>query len=116
MERRVGMTARLLESREIAPLVRHFVFQVEGGAPLSYVPGQFASLTAEIDGSPITRAYSFASAAGGRRFELCLNRVAEGKFLPFFFDLRPGDQVHMTGPWGAFIFRQPVEDSVLIAT
>ena len=110
------MTARLLESREIAPQVRHFVFEVEGSAPLCYVPGQFVSLTAEIDGSPITRAYSFASAAGGSRFELCLNRVAEGKFSPFLFDLQPGDRVQMTGPWGGFIFRQPVEDSILIAT
>jgi CDP-4-dehydro-6-deoxyglucose reductase len=109
------MTARLLESREIAPEVRHFVFEVENG-PFSYVPGQFVSLTAEINGSPITRAYSFASPACGSRFDLCLNRVIEGKFSPYLFDLRPGDQVRMTGPYGGFIFRQPVEDSVLIAT
>src|SRR5437879_4265233 len=115
MEKQAGMTARLLESREIAPEVRHFVFEAEG-APLCFVPGQFVSLTAEIEGSLITRAYSLASAAGGSRFELCLNRVAEGKFSPFLFDLQPGDQIQMTGPWGSFIFRQPVEDSILIAT
>jgi ferredoxin-NADP reductase len=109
------MTAKLLESREIAPDVRHFVFQVEEG-PFSYVPGQFASLSAEVDGSPITRAYSFASPACGSRFDLCLNRVIEGKFSPYLFDLQPGDQVQMTGPYGGFIFRQPVEDSILVAT
>jgi CDP-4-dehydro-6-deoxyglucose reductase len=109
------MTARLLESREIAPEVRHFVFEVEDGT-FSYVAGQFASLTADINGSAITRAYSFASPACGSRFDLCLNRVIEGKFSPYLFDLRPGDQVRMTGPYGGFIFRQPVEDSVLIAT
>jgi CDP-4-dehydro-6-deoxyglucose reductase len=109
------MTARLLKSREIAPEVRHFVFEVENG-PFSYVPGQFVSLTAEINGSPITRAYSFASPACGSRFDLCLNRVIEGKFSPYLFDLKPGDRVQMTGPYGGFIFRQPVEDSVLIAT
>jgi NAD(P)H-flavin reductase len=110
------MTARLLESREIAPEVRHLVFQLEDTDSLAYVPGQFASVTAEIDGSPITRAYSFAAPAAGSRFELCLNRVAEGKFSPYLFDLRPGDQIQMTGPWGGFIFRQPVEDSILVAT
>lgn len=109
------MTARLLESREIAPEVRHFVFEVEDG-PFSYVPGQFVSLTADINGSPITRAYSFASPACGSRFDLCLNRVIEGKFSPYLFDLQPGDQVQMTGPYGGFIFRQPVEDSILVAT
>jgi len=110
------MTARLLESREIAPEVRYLVFQVEDLDSLAYVPGQFASLTAEIGGSPITRAYSFAAPAAGSRFELCLNRVAEGKFSPYLFDLRPGDKIQMTGPWGGFIFRQPVEDSILVAT
>ena len=110
------MTARLLESREIAPEVRHLVFEVEDSLAFPYVPGQFASLTAEIDGSPITRAYSFASPACGSRIELCLNRVLEGKFSPYLFDLQPGDRVQMTGPWGGFIFRQPVQDSILVAT
>jgi ferredoxin-NADP reductase len=110
------MTARLLESREIAPEVRHLALEIEDSGSFSYVPGQFASVTAEIDGSPITRAYSFASPACGSRIELCLNRVAEGKFSPYLFDLEPGDQIQMTGPWGGFIFRQPVEDSVLVAT
>ena len=116
MEKRPGMTARLLESREIAPEVRHLVLEVEDSLSFSYVPGQFASLTAEIDGSPITRAYSFASTACGNRIELCLNRVLEGKFSPYLFDLQPGERVQMTGPWGGFIFRQPVEDSILVAT
>jgi len=110
------MTARLLESREIAPEVRHLVFQLEDTECLAFVPGQFASLTADIDGSPITRAYSFAAPAEGIRFELCLNRVAEGKLSPYLFGMRPGDQIQMTGPWGGFIFRQPVEDSILVAT
>ena len=110
------MTAKLLEVREIAPEVRHFVFQVEDAPSFAYVPGQFVSFTAEINGSPITRAYSMASPPSGRHFELCLNRVAEGKLSPYLFDLKPGDEIQMTGPWGGFIFRQPVEDSILVAT
>src|SRR5439155_26410749 len=102
--------------REIAPEVRHFVFQVEDAESFSYVPGQFVSFTAEIKGSPITRAYSIASPPNGRRFDLCLNRVLEGHLSPYLFDLKPGDLVRMTGPFGGFIFRQPVQDSVLVAT
>ena len=110
------MTATLLESRDIAPEVRHLVFEVEDAGSFSYVPGQFASLTADINGSPITRAYSYASPACGSRIELCLNRVPEGKFSPYLFGMQPGDRIQMTGPWGGFIFRQPVEDSILVAT
>jgi ferredoxin-NADP reductase len=110
------MTAKLLEIRDLAPQVRHFVFQVEDTLSFAYVPGQFVSFTAEINGSPITRAYSIASTPSGRQFDLCLNRVDEGKLSPYLFQLKPGDAIQMTGPWGGFIFRQPVEDSVLVAT
>ena len=110
------MTAKLLESREIAPEVRHFLFRVDNGESFAFVPGQFVSFTADIDGSPITRAYSMAAPPSGRSLELCLNRVAEGRFSPHLFDLKPGDEVQMTGPWGTFIFREPVQDSVLVAT
>ena len=91
------MTAKLLESSEIAPDVRHFVFEVQDAESFSYVPGQFVSFTADIGGSPITRAYSMASPPGGRRFELCLNRVLEGHLSPYLFDLKPGDQIQATG-------------------
>src|ERR1700733_11344485 len=73
------MTARLLESYELAPDVRHFVFEVADAERFSYVPGQFVSFTADVCGSPITRAYSIASPPCGKRFDLCLNRVADGK-------------------------------------
>jgi ferredoxin-NADP reductase len=109
------MTARLLESIEIAPEVRHFVFEVEDVERFSYVPGQFVSFTAVVAGSPITRAYSIASPPCGKRFDLCLNRVLDGKLSPGLFAMRPGDCIPMTGPWGGFIFRQPVEDSILVA-
>ncbi len=109
------MTARLLESREIASDVRHFVFEVEDTDSFSYVAGQFVSFTAEVGGSPITRAYSIASPSRGKCFDLCLNRVTEGKLSPLLFEMQPGDCVRMTGPWGGFIFRQPVEDSILVA-
>src|SRR4051794_35959651 len=109
------MTAKLVEVREIAPQVRHFVFEMQDAAAFGYVPGQFVSFTAEINGSPITRAYSMASPPSGPRFELCLNLVAEGKMSPYLFSLEVGDEIQATGPWGGFIFRQPVEDSILVA-
>ncbi len=109
------MTARLLESYDIAPDVRHFVFEVEDTERFSYVPGQFVSFTADVGGSSITRAYSIASPTSGRRFDLCLNRVIEGKLSPRLFEMQAGDCVRMTGPWGGFIFRLPVEDSILVA-
>jgi len=108
--------ARLLESREIAPDVRHFVFEIPEIEQFCFVPGQFVSFHADVNGHQFTRAYSIASAPSGNRFELCLNLVKEGHFSPLLFAMQPGDTIGMTGPFGVFFFRDPPRDSVLIAT
>jgi NAD(P)H-flavin reductase len=111
------MRARLLQSRELAPEVRHFVFEVPGVERLHFVAGQFVSFFQSIDGKPITRAYSTAAPArGDNRFELCLNRVQDGRFSPFLFALHPGDEVDMKGIYGVFTLRRPVRDTLMVAT
>jgi ferredoxin-NADP reductase len=92
------MRARLVESREIGPDVRHFLFDVPETDNLEYTPGQFVSFSEMVLGRPVTRAYSVCSAPDGNRFELCLNRVREGLFSPWLFEMAPGDTVHMSGP------------------
>jgi ferredoxin-NADP reductase len=109
--------AKLIEWAEIAPGVRHFVFEAPQLERLEFMPGQFVSLTDSVDSKNITRAYSIASAPGnGNRFELCLNRVDDGAFSPHLFDLSAGDVVNMQPPLGTFTLRQPLRDSLLVAT
>ena len=111
------MQARLIESVELAPEVRHFVFEAEGAERLDFLPGQFVSLTAPIGGKLITRAYSLASAPQrGNCFELCLNRVPDGLFSNVLFNMKSGDTVAMKPPLGMFTLRQPPRDSLFIAT
>jgi len=111
------MEARLIESREIAPGVRHFGFEALGVERLEFLPGQFTSFTDVIEGKEITRAYSLASAhSGTNRFELCLNRVDPGHLSPRLFEMRPGDRMEMRLPLGQFVLRQPPRDSIFIAT
>lgn len=111
------MTARLLGSRELAPDVREFSFEVPEVASLPFTPGQWVSLKREIDGRAITRAYSIASAPHeNNRFDLCLNRVTEGIFSPFLFGLPEGESIDMKGPFGTFTLRHPDRDMIWIAT
>ncbi len=111
------MQAKLIEWREIASGVRHFVFEAPEVARLDFVPGQFVSFSDMVEGKEITRAYSIASAPSeGNRFELCLNRVDEGAFSPHLFDLVAGDSVEMRPPLGLFVLRQPPRDTVMVAT
>jgi len=109
--------AKLIEWVEIAPGVRHFVFEAPELRRLEFVPGQFVSLTDSIAGRSITRAYSIASAPGeNNRFELCLNRVDGGAFTPHLFELSPGDVMDMPPPLGTFTLRRPLRESLLVAT
>ena len=108
--------AKLLALRDLAPEVRHFVFEVAETDRVQFAPGQFVSVTERIAGKEITRAYSIASPPDGKRIELCLNRVAEGLVSPHLFDLRPGDCVRVSEPLGHFVPRDPLGDSVFVAT
>ena len=110
------MRARLVETREMAPEIRHFVFEVPETGQFLFIPGQWVSVEETVGGEPITRAYSIASPPDGNRFELCLNRVQDGHLSPYLFTLQPGDDIEMRGPFGTFILRDPPNDSVLVAT
>lgn len=110
------MKARLLEWRDIGKEVRHFVFDVPEVEVLQYRAGQFVSFSREFEGKKVTRAYSICSPASGNRFELCLNRVQDGLFSPWLFEVEPGALVDMKGPLGYFTWKAPVSDSVLVAT
>jgi ferredoxin-NADP reductase len=108
------MKARLVSSVELAPLTRQFTFETD--EELSFAPGQFISLMGESSGKTITRAYSIASPPAGNRFDLCLNLVEDGVFTPLLFGMSPGDQIDYKGPYGVFVFRNPLSDSILVAT
>jgi CDP-4-dehydro-6-deoxyglucose reductase len=109
------MIARLVESTEIAPAVRHFIFETD--EEMIFVPGQFVSFTAEVEGKEITRAYSLAAPPSGTgRFELCLNEVEGGRLSPYLFAMKPGDAIGMRPPLGTFILRHPTREALFIAT
>jgi NAD(P)H-flavin reductase len=111
------MKARLISQHEIAPGVRHFVFEIPELETFAFRAGQFVSLSAPVGDRVITRAYSLASRhSGDNRFELCLNRVEGGLFSPHLFDLPPGGTVDVAGPLGYFHWRDDGMDSILVAT
>src|SRR5271154_4473403 len=111
------MQAKLIESSEIAPEVKHFVFEVPEVEKFTFVPGQFVSINQVINEKKITRAYSIASAPSeSNRFELCLNLVHEGMLSPRLFQMQPGETVEIRPPLGMFVLRNPPRDAILIAT
>src|SRR5579885_1118217 len=57
-----------------------------------------------------------ASAPRANEFDLCVNRVEGGFFSNLLCDLEPGQTVQFHGPHGLFTLRQPLTDSIFIAT
>jgi CDP-4-dehydro-6-deoxyglucose reductase len=110
------MRATVLQFHDIAPEVRHFVFEVPGVQQLHFKPGQFVSFNETLHGKNITRPYSIVSLPDGNRFELCLNLVEAGVFTPHLFAMQPGDSIEMSAPLGFFVIRDPAKEAVFIAT
>jgi ferredoxin-NADP reductase len=110
------LKARLLESKELAPEVHHFEFEVPGVENFAFTPGQFVSVVDRDNGREIVHAYSIASPRNGNRFSLCLNRGEDEIVSPWLFGLQPGDEVEMHGPLGHFTLRNPGHRALFVAT
>jgi ferredoxin-NADP reductase len=112
------LRASLVRSTSLSEFTRHFEFEVMDVPRLAFVPGQWLSLKASTpDGEEITRAYSIASPpSDDARFAFCLNRVENGFMSNHLFGLSEGAEVSFQGPFGNFILRPPLRDTVFIAT
>lgn len=95
----------------------HLEFSIPELDSFDFVAGQFVSTVADDpNGKQQTRAYSIASAPKGNRFDLCVNRVEGGFFSNKLCDMEPGQEIQVHGPHGLFTLRQPLTDSIFIAT
>jgi ferredoxin-NADP reductase len=111
-------TARLAQSIPLSGFTKHLEFEMQNVPRFGFVPGQWVSLKhTRSDGEEITRAYSIASPPdGSSRFALCLNRVQDGFMSNFLCDMNEGDALSCQGPFGDFILRPPMRDTIFIAT
>jgi len=111
-------TARLINSVSLSGITKHLEFEMLNVSRFGFVPGQWLSLKhTKEDGEEITRAYSIASPPSeNSSFALCLNRVQDGWMSNFLCDMKAGDEISCQGPFGDFILRPPMRDSIFIAT
>jgi ferredoxin-NADP reductase len=109
---------RLVRSISLSTQTKHLEFEVPSVTRFGFVPGQWLSFkTYKPDGEEITRAYSIASPPGdGNRLALCLNRVQDGFMSNFLCAMAEGQEISCQGPFGDFILRPPLRDTVFIAT
>jgi ferredoxin-NADP reductase len=99
--------ARVAAIREETPRCATLVLDVPDWP--GHRPGQHVDvrLTAD-DGYQAQRSYSIASAPGGDRLELTVERIDDGEVSPYLVgELRAGDQLELRGPIGGYFVWQP---------
>lgn len=103
------LVATVVEARRTTPHGRVLTLRV-GGWP-GNLAGQHVDLrlTAE-DGYQAVRSYSLASTGDDDLLELAVDEVPDGEVSPYLVeDVRPGDELEVRGPIGAYFVWTPVQ-------
>lgn len=108
----------LVESFMITPKVKHFVFKTELSPAFHYIPGQFITVHFNYQGKDLKRSYSIANEPKqDNRIEFAAGYVEDGPGTQYLFNLAPGDQIQINGPFGRLILKEDnPERYILVAT
>ena len=87
------------------------------GNRVRFIPGQFISIAIPLPDETRTRPYTIASPPSqDSTFEICFNRVPQGRGAEWLFDRKPDDQLDFTGPYGTFTLdTAPPAEAIFIA-
>ena len=110
-------SAVLRDARLAAQRTRHMEFEMQNGQRFAFLPGQFISLSVGQEPASSSRLYSIASAPrADNRFDLCLRLRPDDAVSSEMFNLKRGEVVRFSGPFGFFTLREPPDSvSVFIA-
>jgi ferredoxin--NADP+ reductase len=94
--------ATIVEREDISPTIIRLRVQPDAGVP-SFRPGQYFALGIELDGRPLQRPYSTASAVGETEaLEFLIRLVPHGELTPRLWPLRIGGRLRIGRPKGLF--------------
>ena len=108
----------VVSSELITPRVKHIALKPTDGAAFPFLPGQFVTVHFEKDGHTLRRSYSIASIPGvDNTIDFAVSYVDNGPGSEYLFDLKAGDAVRLSGPFGRLILKEePVKRLLLVAT
>lgn len=107
-------TSLILEqSFMVSPKVKHFVFKIKiesshsNSTSFNYIPGQFITIHFEHGGVSLKRSYSIANPPAADKLELAAGYFAGGPGTEFLFNLKSGDEIQASGPYGRLTLKEP---------
>lgn len=106
--------ATVTQILSLTSTVKHFVLEYDKDADTRFIAGQFLQVHLEKEGKPHRKSYSIASAPSlGKKVELCIKLVEGGFVSTWFFNLKVGDRIHTSLPYGIFVMKEPWEDDLV---
>lgn len=107
--------ATVLAVTDLTPHVRQLVIKPKS-SKISFQPGQWVSLKLPVGPRPpLNRAYSMADPSSPYgELMLVFDRVPGGLGSNYLYELRSGDEVSLSGPYGNFVLPQPLDRELLL--
>ena len=107
-------SATVLSAADLTPGVRQLVVLPRERA-IGFKPGQWVSLKLPIGNRPpLNRAYSMAApSTGSGELTLIFDRVAQGAGSSYLFQLKPGEELVLSGPFGNFVLPPLIDRELL---
>ncbi|MBS0161727.1 MAG: 2Fe-2S iron-sulfur cluster binding domain-containing protein [Nitrospira sp.] len=100
------------------PTVKTFRFMDADGGPIpfTFLPGQFLTLSADIDGHRVRRSYTIASPPTRRDYiEITVKREEQGAESRFLHDqVKAGMRLDVVAPSGVFTFTEGDAESIVL--
>jgi ferredoxin-NADP reductase len=120
MPEEVGMAeqrqpATVLSATDLTPHVRQLVIKPKT-AKIAFQPGQWVSLHLPIGPKPpLNRAYSVADPSSPYgELTLVFDLVPNGLGSPYLYQLKSGDEIMLSGPYGRFILPETLDRELIL--
>ncbi|HVK61258.1 MAG TPA: FAD-dependent oxidoreductase [Bdellovibrionales bacterium] len=99
---------RVTEVRDYTPTIRELFLKCEDPGQFVFRAGQFVMLHVPTDAKPALRAYSIASKEQQTDgYRLVFKYVDSGLASKYVWDLKGGEVLDFTGPFGRVFFKEP---------
>jgi ferredoxin-NADP reductase len=107
-------SATILSAIDLTPHVRQLVL-LPKEQPIPFQPGQWVSLKLAIGAKPpLNRAYSIAApSTTSGELTLVFDRVPGGRGSNYLYQLKPGDETVLSGPYGNFVLPPKLDRTLL---
>jgi ferredoxin-NADP reductase len=95
---------KLNSTRMLTPSVLHLAFSRSDGQAFPFIPGQFITFVLPAGEKVARRSYSIANAPSpSAEIEIAVSPVEKGIATEILFNLKPGECLTTTGPFGRLI-------------